>query len=154
MDRRDSLGVCVDNRKGAESLQRDQAVCISTNGTLTHTRTGLAASVPELAVPRPPIEFNLPCRSCPGAVFVNGKEMTNQLPAITVGSAVTFDMEVVNMFPSSSSSNDLNGGSFKLRVTIGSGSREVVFDWLVDQAVDSLFFGSSFVHSGWKVLVY
>lgn len=81
--------------------------------------------------------------------------MTNQLPAITVGSAVTFDMEVVNMFPiSSSSSNNLNGGSFKLRVTIGSGSREVVFDWLVDQAVDSLFFGCSFVHSGWKVLVY
>lgn len=37
MDRRDSLGVCVDNQKGAESLQRDQAVCISTNGTLTHT---------------------------------------------------------------------------------------------------------------------
>lgn len=39
MDRRDSLGVCVDNQKGAESLQRDQAVCISTNGTLTHTHT-------------------------------------------------------------------------------------------------------------------
>lgn len=37
VDRRDSLGVCVDSRKGAESLQRDQAVCISTNGTLTHT---------------------------------------------------------------------------------------------------------------------
>lgn len=39
MDRRDSLGVCVDSQKGAESLQRDQAVCISTNGTLTHTHT-------------------------------------------------------------------------------------------------------------------
>ncbi|CAG14666.1 unnamed protein product, partial [Tetraodon nigroviridis] len=63
VDRRDSLGVCVDSRKGAESLQRDQAVCISTNG----------------------------------AVFVNGKEMTNQLPAISLGSAVTFDMEVVSM---------------------------------------------------------
>lgn len=92
-------------------------------------------------------------RACSGAVFVNGKEMTNQLPAITLGSAVTFDMEVVNMFPVSSSS-DLNGGSFKLRVTIGSGNREVVFDWLVDQAVDCLFFGCSFVHAGWKVLVY
>lgn len=91
---------------------------------------------------------------CPGAVFVNGKEMTNQLPAISLGSTVTFDMEVVNMFPISSSNNNLNGGSFKLRVTIGSGNREVVFDWLVDQAVDSLFFGCSFVHSGWKVLVY
>ncbi|KAF3699748.1 Cytokine receptor-like factor 3 [Channa argus] len=119
MDQRDSLGVCVDSGREAESLQRDQAVCISTNG----------------------------------AVFVNGKEMTNQLPAITVGSAVTFDMEVVNLFPSSN--NHLSeGGNFKLRVTIGSGNREVVFDWLVDQAVDSLFFGCSFAHSGWKVLVY
>lgn len=89
--------------------------------------------------------------SHPGAVFVNGKEMTNQLPAITVGSTVTFDMDVVNMFPSNSS---LNGGSFKLRVAIGSGNREVVFDWLVDQAVDTFFFGCSFLHSGWKVLVY
>lgn len=80
--------------------------------------------------------------------------MTNQLPAISLGAAVTFDMEVVNMFPASSSSSNLNGGSFKLRVTIGSGNREVVFDWLVDQAVDSLFFGCSFAHSGWKVLVY
>uniref|UniRef100_H3C7C7 Cytokine receptor-like factor 3 n=1 Tax=Tetraodon nigroviridis TaxID=99883 RepID=H3C7C7_TETNG len=119
VDRRDSLGVCVDSRKGAESLQRDQAVCISTNA---------------------------------GAVFVNGKEMTNQLPAISLGSAVTFDMEVVSMFPVSSGGQ--NGGSFKLRVTIGSGNREVVFDWLLDQAVDCLFFGCSFVHSGWKVLVY
>ncbi|TKS91307.1 Cytokine receptor-like factor 3 [Collichthys lucidus] len=119
MDRRDSLGVCVDSQKGAESLQRDQAVCISTNG----------------------------------AVFVNGKEMTNQLPAITVGSAVTFDMEVVNLFPISNN-NLSEGGNFKLRVTIGSGNREVVFDWLVDQAVDCLYFGCSFVHSGWKVLVF
>ncbi len=90
---------------------------------------------------------------CSGAVFVNGKEMTNQLPAITVGSAVTFDMEVVNLFPISNN-NLSEGGSFKLRVTIGSGNREVVFDWLVDQAVDCLFFGCSFVHSGWKVLVF
>ncbi|XP_037648198.1 cytokine receptor-like factor 3 [Sebastes umbrosus] len=119
MDRRDSLGVCVDSGKGVESLQRDQAVCISTNG----------------------------------AVFVNGKEMTNQLPGITVGSAVTFDMEVVNLFPVSNN-NLSEGGNFKLRVTIGSGNREVVCDWLVDQAVDCLFFGCSFVHSGWKVLVF
>ncbi|KAM7371496.1 hypothetical protein PAMP_008732 [Pampus punctatissimus] len=88
-----------------------------------------------------------------GAVFVNGKEMTNQLPAVTVGSAVTFDMEVVNLFPISNN-NLSEGGNFKLRVTIGSGNREVVFDWLVDQAVDCLFFGCSFVHSGWKVLVF
>uniref|UniRef100_A0A7N6B871 Fibronectin type-III domain-containing protein n=1 Tax=Anabas testudineus TaxID=64144 RepID=A0A7N6B871_ANATE len=119
MDPRDSLGVCVDSEREAESLQRDQAVCISTNG----------------------------------AVFVNGKEMTNQLPAITLGSVVTFDMEVVNLFPISNN-NLSEGGNFKLRVTLGSGNREVVFDWLVDQAVDCLFFGCSFAHSGWKVLVF
>lgn len=91
--------------------------------------------------------------SLPGAVFVNGKEMTNQLPAITLGSAVTFDMEVVNIFPIRN--NNVNdGGNFKLRVTIGSGNREVVFDWQVDEAVDCLYFGCSFVHSGWKVLVF
>lgn len=33
MDRRDSLGVCIDSESEEESLQRDQAVCISTNGT-------------------------------------------------------------------------------------------------------------------------
>lgn len=32
MDRRDSLGVCIDSESEEESLQRDQAVCISTNG--------------------------------------------------------------------------------------------------------------------------
>ncbi|KAM3863450.1 cytokine receptor-like factor 3 [Diretmus argenteus] len=119
MDRRDSLGVCVETAGGAESLQRDQSVCISTNG----------------------------------AVFVNGKEMTNQLPAIAVGSAVTFDMEVVSLIPVSNH-NLSDGGHFKLRVTIGSGNREVVSDWLVEQAVDCLHFGCSFVHAGWKVLVF
>ncbi|XP_037544391.1 cytokine receptor-like factor 3 [Nematolebias whitei] len=118
MDRRDSLGVCMDPLQGEESLQRDRAVCISTNG----------------------------------AVFVNGKEMTNQLPAIAVGSAVTFDMELVNLLPGNNNLSD--GVAFKLRVTIGSGNREVVFDWLLEQAVDSFFFGCSFLHSGWKVLVF
>ncbi|XP_018617526.1 cytokine receptor-like factor 3 [Scleropages formosus] len=118
VDKRDSLGVCVEYTSSAESLQKEKAVCISTNG----------------------------------AVFVNGKEMTNQLPAISVGSAVTFDMEVVSMFPVTNNIND--AGNFKLRVTIGSGNREVVFDWLLDQAVDCLFFGCSFVHPGWKVLVF
>lgn len=117
VDRRDSLGVCVDDSRGQESLQRDQAVCISTNG----------------------------------AVFVNGKEMTNQLPALSVGAAVTFDMEVVGVQPGLHG----DGGSVvKLRVTIGSGNREVVFDWLVDHSLDALFFGCSFAHSGWKVLVF
>ena len=37
MDRRDSLGVCIDSERGEESLQRDQAVCISTNGKPTQT---------------------------------------------------------------------------------------------------------------------
>ncbi|KAG7459529.1 hypothetical protein MATL_G00211650 [Megalops atlanticus] len=115
MDKRDSLGVCVGCESGEESLQRDKAVCISTNG----------------------------------AVFVNGKEMTNQLPAVCAGSAVTFDMEVVGLFPVSNN-NVSDGASFKLRVTIGSGNREVVFDWLLDQGVDCLFFGCSFVHPGWK----
>lgn len=78
--------------------------------------------------------------------------MTNQLPAIAVGSAVTFDMELVNLLPGNNNLSD--GVSFKLRVTIGSGNREVVFDWLLEQAVDSFFFGCSFLHSGWKVLVF
>ncbi|XP_058272555.1 cytokine receptor-like factor 3 [Hemibagrus wyckioides] len=119
IDKRDSVGVCVDKRSDAESLQRDQAVCISTNG----------------------------------AVFVNGKEMTNQLPAVTIGSAITFDMEVVSVFPGNNN-NPSDASSFKLRVTIGSGNREVVFDWLLDQVVDCLFFGCSFTHPGWKVLVF
>ncbi|XP_067089147.1 cytokine receptor-like factor 3 [Osmerus mordax] len=119
VDKQDSIGVCVDCESGAESLQRNQAVCISTNGT----------------------------------VFVNGKEMTNQLPDITLGSAVTFEMEVVNLLPVSNN-NLSDGGNFKLRVTIGTGNREVVFDWLLDQGVDCLFFGCSFTHTGWKVLVF
>lgn len=63
-------------------------------------------------------------------------------------------MEVVNLFPISANNNPHDGASFKLRVTIGSGNREVVFDWLLDQAVDCLYFGCSFVHPGWKVLVF
>ncbi|XP_033894142.1 cytokine receptor-like factor 3 [Acipenser ruthenus] len=117
-DKRDSVGVCVDRRNGQDSLQRDQAVCITTSG----------------------------------AVFVNGKEMTNQLPAISTGSAVTFDMEVVNVFPVNINNNE--GASVKLRVTIGSGSREVVFDWLLEQVCEGLFFGCSFTHPGWKVFVF
>lgn len=119
MDRRDSVGVCVNQSSESDSLQRDQAVCVSTNG----------------------------------AVFVNGKEMTNQLPAFSVGSAITFDMEVVHILPPNSLHPSEPGG-FKLRVTIGSGNREVVFDWLLDQVVDCLLFGCSFTHPGWKVLVF
>ncbi|KAM3848550.1 cytokine receptor-like factor 3 isoform 1-T1 [Vipera latastei] len=114
-DRKDSIGVCVEQLNGYDSLQRDKAVCISTNG----------------------------------AVFVNGKEMTNQLPAVTSGSAVTFDMEAVNLGPCNN-----NGGNFKLRVTISSNNREVVFDWVLDQCCGSLYFGCSFSYPGWKVLVF
>nr|XP_005897076.1 PREDICTED: cytokine receptor-like factor 3 [Bos mutus] len=115
-DRRDSIGVCAEKQNGYDSLQRDQAVCISTNG----------------------------------AVFVNGKEMTNQLPAVTSGSTVTFDVEAVTL----GSTNNNEGGNFKLRVTISSNNREVVFDWLLDQSCGSLYFGCSFFYPGWKVLVF
>uniref|UniRef100_A0A2K6F301 Cytokine receptor-like factor 3 n=1 Tax=Propithecus coquereli TaxID=379532 RepID=A0A2K6F301_PROCO len=115
-DRRDSIGVCAEKQNGYESLQRDQAVCISTNG----------------------------------AVFVNGKEMTNQLPAVTSGSTVTFDVEAVTL----GTTNNNEGGNFKLRVTISSNNREVVFDWLLDQSCGSLYFGCSFFYPGWKVLVF
>ncbi|XP_013358923.1 PREDICTED: cytokine receptor-like factor 3 [Chinchilla lanigera] len=115
-DRRDSIGVCAERQSGCDSLQRDQAVCISTNG----------------------------------AVFVNGKEMTNQLPAVTSGSTVTFDIETVTLGTSTIS----EGGNFKLRVTISSNNREVVFDWLLDQSCGSLYFGCSFFYPGWKVLVF
>uniref|UniRef100_A0A8C6MSV1 Cytokine receptor-like factor 3 n=1 Tax=Mus spicilegus TaxID=10103 RepID=A0A8C6MSV1_MUSSI len=115
-DRRDSIGVCAEKQNGYESLQRDQAVCISTNG----------------------------------AVFVNGKEMTNQLPAVTSGSTVTFDIEAVTL----GTSNSREGGNAKLRVTISSSNREVVFDWLLEQACGPLYFGCSFFYPGWKVLVF
>lgn len=39
VDKRDSIGVCVGCEGEAESLQRDQAVCISTNGTITFSTT-------------------------------------------------------------------------------------------------------------------
>ncbi|XP_067914658.1 cytokine receptor-like factor 3 isoform X2 [Heterodontus francisci] len=114
-DKRDSIGVCVEPQNECDSLQRDKAVCISSNGT----------------------------------VFVNGKEMTNQLPCVSTGSSVTFDMEVVSL---GSGFND--AASFKLRVIISSGNREVVFDWLLDQPCEALYFGCSFVYPGWKVLVF
>ncbi|XP_078081932.1 cytokine receptor-like factor 3 isoform X2 [Mustelus asterias] len=114
-DKRDSIGVCVEPQNECDSLQRDKAVCISSNG----------------------------------AVFVNGKEMTNQLPCVSTGSSVTFDMEVVSLGLGFSDT-----ASFKLRVIISSGNREVVFDWLLDQPCEALYFGCSFVYPGWKVLVF
>uniref|UniRef100_A0A8C4WRQ7 Cytokine receptor-like factor 3 n=1 Tax=Gopherus evgoodei TaxID=1825980 RepID=A0A8C4WRQ7_9SAUR len=75
--------------------------------------------------------------------------MTNQLPAVTCGSTVTFDMEVVHLGPNSN-----EGGNTKLRVTISSNNREVVFDWVLDHSCGSLYFGCSFSYPGWKVLVF
>ncbi|KAM4664357.1 cytokine receptor-like factor 3 [Discoglossus pictus] len=117
-DKKDSIGVCVEQQSGYVSLQRDKAVCISTSG----------------------------------AVYVNGKEMTNQLPPVSPGSTVTFDMEIVNLGPTINNNNE--GGHHKRRVTIGSNNREVVFDWILDKSCDSLYFGCSFVQPGWKVLVF
>lgn len=116
MDKRDSIGVCVERRYDCESLQRDAAVCVSTSG----------------------------------AVYVNGKEMTNQLPPVSPGCPITFDMEIMT----SGQANNNEGPLQKRRVTISSSNREVVFDWLLEESCDSLYFGCSFVHPGWKVLVF
>lgn len=209
-DRRDSLGVCVEQQNGYDSLQRDKAVCISTNGesesqgwrtwsiffpkTLalcslcpwrtweclhTHftcifcsvkilseivgllvssacsycsvfdvTKSNVAGSA-FIVICLQKWEITFDPLIVSGAVFVNGKEMTNQLPAVTSGSTVTFDMEVVQLGPPST-----EGGNFKLRVTISSNNREVVFDWVLDQCCVSLYFGCSFSYPGWKVLVF
>ncbi|XP_073516516.1 cytokine receptor-like factor 3 [Phyllobates terribilis] len=88
------------------------------------------------------------CIGSSGAVYVNGKEMTNQLPPLSPGSTITFDMELVSLGANS------EGPHQRRRVTIGSGNREVVFDWLLEQSCESLYFGCSFFHSGWKVLVF
>ncbi|KAM9296130.1 cytokine receptor-like factor 3 [Gastrophryne carolinensis] len=90
------------------------------------------------------------CIGTSGAVYVNGKEMTNQLPPISPGSTITFDMEIVSL----GSTNNNEGPPHKRRFTIGSGNREVVFDWLPEESCDALYFGCSFVHSGWKILVF
>ncbi|XP_018430334.1 PREDICTED: cytokine receptor-like factor 3 [Nanorana parkeri] len=90
------------------------------------------------------------CISPGGAVFVNGKEMTNQLPPVSPGSTITFDMALVSLGPS----NNNEGPHHKRRVTISSGTREVVFDWLLEQSCDALYFGCSFIHPSWKVLVF
>lgn len=81
-------------------------------------------------------------------MYVNGKEMTNQLPPVSPGSSITFDMVLVSL----GANNE--GPNVKHRMTIGSGNREVVFDWLLEQPSETLYFGCSFFHSGWKVLVF
>ncbi|KAM3920882.1 cytokine receptor-like factor 3 [Leptodactylus fuscus] len=88
------------------------------------------------------------CISSSGAVYVNGKEMTNQLPPVSPGTTITFDMELVTL------GGNNEGPQQRRRVTIGSNNREVVFDWLLEQSCDALYFGCSFFHPGWKVLVY
>ncbi|XP_056409310.1 cytokine receptor-like factor 3 [Hyla sarda] len=88
------------------------------------------------------------CIGSSGSVYVNGKEMTNQLPPVSPGSSITFDMELISLGVTS------EGPQLRRRVTIGCGNREVVFDWQLEQSPDSLYFGCSFFHSGWKVLVF
>lgn len=90
------------------------------------------------------------CVSPSGAVYVNGKEMTNQLPPVSPGSTITFDMEIVSLGPT----NNNEGPHHRRRVTISSGNREVVFDWLLEQSCGTLYFGCSFVYPSWKVLVF
>ncbi|XP_078729102.1 cytokine receptor-like factor 3 isoform X1 [Lampetra fluviatilis] len=105
-DQRDGVGLSVGSPSDLDSLQRDGAICIATNG----------------------------------AVFVNGREMINQLPPLTTGSAVTFDSERV--------------APCKLRVAIGCGRREVLVDWPLGQPAPSLHLACRFSTPGWKVLAY
>ncbi|KAG8535632.1 hypothetical protein GDO81_028121, partial [Engystomops pustulosus] len=85
-DRRDSIGVCVKKVDGLESLQREGSVCMSSSGK---SSAAALTSWSRWDV----TDFS----SLAGAVFVNGKEMTNQLPPISPGSAITFDMELVSL---------------------------------------------------------
>jgi hypothetical protein len=66
--------------------------------------------------------------------------MTNQLPAVTSGSTVTFDIKAATL----GTANSHEGGNSKLRVTISYSNREVVFDWLLEQACGPLYFRCSF----------
>uniref|UniRef100_UPI00358E8750 cytokine receptor-like factor 3 n=1 Tax=Myxine glutinosa TaxID=7769 RepID=UPI00358E8750 len=77
------------------------------------------------------------CIGSSGAVFVNGKEMTNQLPPLAAGMTVTFETEPVLG----------HGGDFRLRVSVACGEREVVSDWPLQQPQLKLFFGCSFLHA-------
>lgn len=75
--------------------------------------------------------------------------MTDQLSPITSGSTVTFDIEAVSL----GSTNNNKDRNLKLRVTVSSNNREVVFDGVFDQSCASLDFARSFFYPGWKVLV-
>lgn len=68
------------------------------------------------------------CMSTNGDVFVNGKEMTNELPSVTSGSTVIFDIEAVTL----GTTNNDEGRNFRLRVMISSNNREVVFIFLIN----------------------
>ncbi|GFR96088.1 cytokine receptor-like factor 3 [Elysia marginata] len=98
-----------------------------------------------------------------GSVFVNGQEMTMQLPDIKRGSVVAFELEAVS--------------SSKVRVNIQTEDKEVTFDWkiepnspaaVVDQGMFGLaggldrskgqedrafYFGVRFSQEDWKVAV-
>nr|XP_032826077.1 cytokine receptor-like factor 3 [Petromyzon marinus]XP_032826078.1 cytokine receptor-like factor 3 [Petromyzon marinus] len=122
----DTIGLCVEPRADAKSLRWNGALCIASNG----------------------------------AVFVNGKEMTNQLPSLAVGMTVTFGTEgpepgspVVPPGPLGLPAT-LRGAPHRLRVSVACAEREVVSEWLLEQAWEVLYFGCSFTHPGWSVLVF
>lgn len=92
----------------------------------------------------------------PGAIFQDGFEKTTRLPALTRGSVLTFDTEVL--------------ASGKVRVTIEISEKIVTFDWSVaSAAVDSmgcfgvmgpaqeksiqLYFALKLNHPDWRVRV-
>ena len=96
-----------------------------------------------------------------GSVFVNGQEMTMQLPEIKRGSIVAFEMEPVS--------------NSKVRVNIQTEDKEVTFDWKVEPTSPSVddrgafglagltgsnaqeerafYFGVRFSQEDWKVAV-
>ncbi|XP_059470032.1 cytokine receptor-like factor 3 [Neocloeon triangulifer] len=72
-----------------------------------------------------------------GSIFVDGSAKTTKLPALTLGSKVTFTCEEV--------------ASDRMRVHIDSDNKTVTYDWRVP--AQPLLFVLGFGQVGWKVLV-
>ncbi|CAH1274425.1 CRLF3 [Branchiostoma lanceolatum] len=82
------------------------------------------------------------CVGSTGVVHVNGKEMTNQLPALAKGTTVTFDTSKVPSDPK------------KLRVSITVADRQVACEWVPGGDLsEHLYFAACFVHKGWEITV-
>jgi len=108
-----------------------------------------------------PINVALRCFSCLGSVFVDGQEKTTRLPAITSGSTILFDTELLP--------------SEKVRVTIEVSEKIITFDWPLpdrptqtsastlstfgagcekeDKNQTSLFFAARLSSASWSVTV-